>query len=333
MVSSVTQPNQDPLMVAFNFLGTGELKTFDTALDNFITQRYYGDGKRPYYKISSLYSAVAVMSVTEQGIFQEMFTLRTYPTDNVTNPMITLRKFFYDSKKQTFILLAFVSGALGFTKTSNTGTVNGFILYNNASFVGNYVIVTYEKGKTPTCVKTSYVGDDPIITSAYFISKRTLPISKDTALFYLEVFDTKTGSLIDSSKLQIQCENPLDLKFSILYEKRRYLIVKGTTQNPLVIVNNRYYIRSSKLQNELVFILYLNTHPPSTLYDYSCNQKLVCREVSFVFKVFGLFKLLVSVMEKIYVMVTVLADLMVHVAVKPTIWELTVKHIFMFNLL
>ncbi|KAG2386850.1 hypothetical protein C9374_001885 [Naegleria lovaniensis] len=256
MVSSVTQPKQDPLMVAFNFLGTGDLKTFDTASDNFVTQTYYRDGKRQNYKISSVYPAATVVSVTERGVFQEMFTLRTYPNENVTNPMITVRKFFYDSKKQTFILLAFVSGALGFTKTSTMGAVEGFMLYNNASFMGSYVIVSYEKGKTPTCVKTSYFGEDPVITSGYFISKRLLPISNDTALLYLEVFETKTGSLIDSSQIEIKCDNPLDLKFSILYEKRRYLI----------------------LQNELVFILYLNTHPPSTLYDYTCHQQLVCRE-------------------------------------------------------
>jgi len=282
-IQNSTNNQTDPLFACFNYIGTGDLKVFDSNTDDFVRQKGYLDGSRYYYRLKSMYSAAGFYLISYSGVLREIFTLRTYPANNSTASTIYVKNFYLEQSKGTFIVLAYVNGMITFSRGEGG---NNTILWPRNSYTdpnqGQFVLIKFTYGKEPSCISVPYIDDNPIITYSYYINKRISIPSPNMAVLHLEVFDTTSGTLKDSARINITCDNPLGLSFDVFYEKRRYLAIKGTSQSDNAItINGRYKIFPVKNQQELVFMLYLNTHPRLNPNSFSCtNSTVVCREVS-----------------------------------------------------
>ena len=277
--------NTIPIVACFNYLGSGSLKTFESLQDTFVAQTDSGF-ENTNFRLFSKYFSAGVYSISETGVFSELFSLRAYPTGDSTSANILVKGFYYDKDKKIYILLIYMKGYLTFSKTSHGGSnMEGNIIYTSTNRTGDYILVKYTEGGTPVCVPTSYIGDDPIVTTNYFINKRVSIESYNSSKLHLEVIDIETGTIRDNLAIDIQSEDPYGIQYELFYEKRRYLIVRGTTQNNgTILINNKFYVKPSKGQSELVFVLYLNTHPEYGKRELECDQQLKCRAVSLNFQ-------------------------------------------------
>ncbi|KAL9644574.1 hypothetical protein ABK040_015313 [Willaertia magna] len=274
------------IITCINFIGAANLRAISTD-GLFIYQPYYLNGEHNIYRISTKYCAAGIFTIDEKGVLKELFSLHAYPINNSSLAKIHVKGFYFNYEEDSFTILAYISGIIGYCKGSN-----GFPVKCNHVTLGitqGYVIFKYKNGVDG--VKGTIVDmidENPLVFGNYYIGKRLDYDGEDKAIFRIETFDITKGTHIDSKSITIECENPYDLVFDLFYMPRRYLMLKGVSQtNTFLLVDGKYKISSPNpnVRNEMdnpaletVFMLYLNTHPPSDGYDEYCKSNLtICR--------------------------------------------------------